>query len=60
MADTKTPKAAPAAAPATTSMTVEHAKFELVDNTAAPAVVETPPSEETVELLAGFSQVNYL
>lgn len=60
MADTKTQKAAPAAPADPTTMTVEHSKFELVDNTAAPAVIETPPQEETVELLAGFSQVNYL
>lgn len=39
---------------------VETNGFILEDNTAAEVAEEAPPVEEVVELMDGFTQVNYL
>ena len=66
----KTKAATPAApkedvvetAPAVPAETVviENAAFEVVDNTDAPGVIETPAETSEVDLGNGMTQVNYV
>lgn len=46
--------------PAPEAVAVETNGFILEDNTAAEVAEEAPPVEEVVELMDGFTQVNYL